>query len=98
LVSRLSAAADDNVVDIGRVESVAIGDRAEHLAENMLRVEMRQRALALLADSPRRPHGVDYPDFTHLFHSLKNPACQSNAVAKAMPSGTGGQFVATNDT
>ena len=55
----LRAGAPDDVVDVGGVEAVALDQRLEHGAPEVLRVQVRERALALLADAPRRAAGVD---------------------------------------
>jgi hypothetical protein len=59
LLAHLRAGAPDHVVDIGGVEVVALGESLEHGAAEVLGVQVRQSALALLADATRGPAGVD---------------------------------------
>ena len=59
LLADLRAGAPHDVVDIGGVEAVALDQRLEHGAAEVLRVQVRERALALLADPAGRAAGVD---------------------------------------
>ena len=54
LLAALRAGAPDHVVDLGGVELVALGQRPQHGDAQLLRMDLRQRALADLADAPRR--------------------------------------------
>ena len=59
LLAHLRAGAPDHVVDVGGVEVVALGESFEHGAAEVLGVQVRQSALALLADATRGTAGVD---------------------------------------
>ena len=65
LLAHLGARAPHDVVDVGGVEVVAIGQRLEDGAGQVLRVEVGQRPLAGLADAARRPAGVDDQGVRH---------------------------------
>ena len=54
LLAALRAGAPDDVVDFGGVEAVALGQRAQDGGAELLRMNVRQRALAGLADAARR--------------------------------------------
>ena len=51
LLADLRAGAPDDVVDVGGVEVVALGERPQHRGGEVLRVEVGERALAVLADA-----------------------------------------------
>ncbi len=59
LQSHLRAGAPDDVVYICGIDAIAVVDRAQHGRGDMLRVQMRQRALAQFADAARRADRVD---------------------------------------
>ena len=59
LQSHLRAGAPDHVVDIGRVDAIAIADRTQHRGRDMLGMQMGQGTLAQLAEAARRADGVD---------------------------------------
>ncbi len=72
LRAALRTAAPDDVVDIGCIDAGAIGQRPQHRRAQPLRMNPRQRALAGLANAPRRSaciddqrvnHGVSFEDF-----------------------------------
>ena len=53
MVAGVRAVATHDVVDVGRVEPDAVTQAVQHLSEDVLRVQVRQAALALLADATR---------------------------------------------
>ena len=55
----LGAGAPDDVVDIGRIDPGAIGQRPQHRRAELLRMNVGQRALAGLANASRRSACVD---------------------------------------
>ena len=59
LLAALRTGAPDDVVDVGGVDPGALGQRPQHGGAQLLRVNARQRALAGLANAPRRPACVD---------------------------------------
>ena len=62
----LVARAPDDVVDLGGVEVVALGDRRQHRRGEALRMQVGERTLAGLADAARRAAGVDDQGFRHV--------------------------------
>ena len=65
LLAHLRAGAPDDVVDVGGVEAVALDERPQHGCREVLRVQVRERALALLADAARRAARVDDESVGH---------------------------------
>jgi len=65
LLAALGAATGDDVVDLGGVEAIAIGQGLSDCRQNSLRVDIGQSPLVDLADSARRAGNVDDPGFTH---------------------------------
>ena len=65
LLADLRAGAPDDVVDVGGVEAVPVDERAQHGCRDVLRVQVRERALPLLADAARRAAGVDDESVGH---------------------------------
>ena len=61
----LRGGAPDDVVDVGGVDAGALGERLQHGRGELLRMDLRQRALLVLADAARRAAGVDDPGFRH---------------------------------
>ena len=53
VVAGMRTVAAHHVVDVGRVEADPITQPVQHLAQDLLRVEVREAALALLADASR---------------------------------------------
>jgi hypothetical protein len=62
LLADLGGGAPDDVVDMGRVDAGAFGQRLQHGGAEVLRVHVGQRALAVrqasIADAARRAAGV----------------------------------------
>ena len=65
----LGRGAPDHIIHLGGVDAVALGQSLQHGGGQMLRVQVRQRALADLANAPGRADGVDDPSFSHGFWS-----------------------------
>jgi hypothetical protein len=65
LLALLRRGRPDDIVDRRGVEMVALLDRLQHRRGKMLRVEVRERALAGLADAARGADGVDDIGFRH---------------------------------
>ena len=61
----LRGGAPDDVVDVGGVDAGALGERLQHRRGQLLRMDLRQRALVVLADAARRAAGIDDPGFGH---------------------------------
>ena len=61
VITGVRTVAADDVVDVDGVEPGAVAQSVEHLAEHLLRMEVGEAALALLADPTRRTNGVDDP-------------------------------------
>src|SRR5690606_12142921 len=70
LAASLVAGAPHDVIHVGGVEIVALGDGPQDRAAEVLRVEVGQRALPDLPDPPRGAAGVDDPGFSHGCPSL----------------------------
>ena len=66
LVTSRVAVADDDVVDVVRVEPDPIAQGVEHLRQQLLGVDVVERAIGL-TPAPRRPHTVDDPCLAHPF-------------------------------
>ena len=64
LLADLGDAADDHVVD-GRRDAAALGEAVEGLRQQLLGVDVRERALAGLALAARRPDRVEDVGFGH---------------------------------
>ena len=74
LLAALRAGTPDDVVDIGGVDAVAIGQRAQYRCAEMLRMDAGQGALAGLADAPRRPACINDQRVNHgVFPSIDWP-------------------------
>src|SRR6185436_7301368 len=65
LGGHLRAAAPEDVLDLCGVDSGALGQRAQHGGAELLRMDTRQRSLAGLAYSARRPACVDDQCVSH---------------------------------
>jgi hypothetical protein len=65
LLAPLRGGAPDDVVDLGGVQVIALGDRLQHRGRELLRVDARQGAFAHLADAPRGPACVDDVSVSH---------------------------------
>ena len=65
LRTALGTGAPDDVFDIGGIDPGAVGQRPQHGRAKLLRVNACQRALAGLADAPRRSACVDDPGLSH---------------------------------
>ena len=65
LLAHLRAGAPDDVVDVRGVEAVPVDERAQHGCRDVLRVQVRERALLRLADPARRAAGVDDESVGH---------------------------------
>src|SRR5690606_12164832 len=65
LLAALGAGAPDDVVDLGGVDAVALGDGLEHGGAQLLGMEGGEGALAPLADATGGAAGVDDPDSVH---------------------------------
>ena len=63
--SELGGGAPDDVVDVGRVDVVALGERLEHRRGQLLRMDLRRARPCRFADAARRAAGVDDPGFGH---------------------------------
>ena len=59
LLAHLRTGAPHHVVDVGGVEPVALDERGEHRRGEVLRMQVRQGALAGLADAAWRTAGID---------------------------------------
>ena len=69
----------DRVLALGEqldeFEPAAMRERLQHRRAQMLRMQMRKRALARLADAARRPHRVDDVRFAHVSVPLHFAGC-----------------------
>jgi hypothetical protein len=82
----LGAGAEDDVVDVGGVQIVALGDGGQHRRPEALRVGRRQRSLPHLADPPRRAAAVDDPGVTHVFGpSFPSDVVRSSGLGPVCP-------------
>src|SRR5690606_27061276 len=66
LLADLGARAPDDVVDVGGAQRIALGERAQDGGAEVLRMHVREGALAGLADAARRAAGVDDQCVGHL--------------------------------
>jgi hypothetical protein len=73
LGAHLIGRAEDDVVDGGGVEIVAVADGAEHRGGQLLRVDVGKGTLADLADATGGAAGVDDPGFGHGRSPQKRP-------------------------
>ena len=65
LRTALGTGAPDDVLDVGGIDPGAVGQRPQHRRAELLRMNACQRALAGLADAPRRSACVDDPGVSH---------------------------------
>jgi hypothetical protein len=59
LFAALAGRAPDDVVHVGSLKRVAVGERAQHASAKLLRMDVRERAAASLADASRRAARID---------------------------------------
>ena len=73
LLATLSRGRPDDVVDVPGVERVALGNRFQHGRGEVLRVHVRERALARFTDPARGTDGVDDQSLGHISLLLHPP-------------------------
>ncbi len=65
LLAGLRDAADDHVLDLGTVDTGAVGERVERLREELLRMDPGKGSLARLAAAARRADGIEDVRVSH---------------------------------